>query len=93
MPAGKRRAREPRAAGPLARGRREDGLPAGGGVAEAEAQVLAVVALSRRARRVVTANLWFAAVIIAGLASWDLAGPCRCPSASSATRALPSSSA
>jgi heavy metal translocating P-type ATPase len=34
----------------------------------------AVVALSRRARRVVTANLAIAAAIIAGLVSWDLAG-------------------
>ena len=34
----------------------------------------AVIALSRRARRVVTANLVIAAVIIAGLVSWDLAG-------------------
>lgn len=34
----------------------------------------AVIALSRRARRVVTANLWIAAVIIGGLVSWDLAG-------------------
>jgi heavy metal translocating P-type ATPase len=34
----------------------------------------AVIALSRRARRVVSANLVIAAVIIAGLASWDLAG-------------------
>ncbi len=34
----------------------------------------AVIALSRRARRVVTANLVTAAVIIAGLVSWDLAG-------------------
>jgi P-type E1-E2 ATPase len=38
------------------------------------AAVPAVIALSRRARRVVTANLWIAAVIIAGLVSWDLAG-------------------
>ena len=38
------------------------------------AAIPAVIALSRRARRVVTANLWIAAVIIAGLASWDLAG-------------------
>ena len=34
----------------------------------------AVVALSRRARRVVTANLVIAAAIIASLVSWDLAG-------------------
>jgi cation transport ATPase len=34
----------------------------------------AIIALSRRARRVVTANLVIAAVIIAGLVSWDLAG-------------------
>jgi heavy metal translocating P-type ATPase len=34
----------------------------------------AVIDLSRRARRVVSANLVIAAVIIAGLASWDLAG-------------------
>ncbi|MCW2933742.1 MAG: metal-transporting ATPase [Actinomycetia bacterium] len=33
-----------------------------------------VIALSRRARRVVTANLVIAAVIIATLAAWDLAG-------------------
>jgi heavy metal translocating P-type ATPase len=38
------------------------------------AAVPAVIALSRRARRVVTANLVIAAVIIAGLVSWDLAG-------------------
>jgi heavy metal translocating P-type ATPase len=38
------------------------------------AAVPAVIALSRRARRVVTANLWIAAVIIVGLVSWDLAG-------------------
>ena len=38
------------------------------------AAVPAVIALSRRARRVVTANLAIAAVIIAGLVSWDLAG-------------------
>ena len=36
--------------------------------------VPAVIALSRRARRVVTANLVIAAVIIAGLVTWDLAG-------------------
>jgi heavy metal translocating P-type ATPase len=34
----------------------------------------AVIALSRRARRVVTANLAIAAVIITALAAWDLAG-------------------
>jgi heavy metal translocating P-type ATPase len=34
----------------------------------------AVIALSRRARRVVTANLVIAAVIITSLACWDLAG-------------------
>jgi P-type E1-E2 ATPase len=34
----------------------------------------AIIALSRHARKVVTANLWIAAVIIAGLVSWDLAG-------------------
>jgi cation-transporting P-type ATPase J len=34
----------------------------------------AVIALSRRARRVVTANLAIAAVIITGLVCWDLAG-------------------
>jgi heavy metal translocating P-type ATPase len=34
----------------------------------------AVISLSRRARRVVTANLVVAGVIIAGLAGWDLAG-------------------
>ena len=38
------------------------------------AAVPAVIALSRRARRVVTANLWIAGVIIAGLVCWDLAG-------------------
>jgi cation-transporting P-type ATPase J len=38
------------------------------------AAIPAVITLSRRARRVVTANLWIAAVIIAGLVSWDLAG-------------------
>jgi cation-transporting P-type ATPase J len=38
------------------------------------AAIPAVIALSRRARRVVTANLWIAAVIIAGLVCWDLAG-------------------
>src|SRR5205807_4886030 len=34
----------------------------------------AVIALSRRARRVVAANLVIAAVFIAGLVAWDLAG-------------------
>jgi cation transport ATPase len=34
----------------------------------------AVISLSRRARRVVQANLVIAAVIIAGLVTWDLAG-------------------
>jgi cation-transporting P-type ATPase J len=34
----------------------------------------AVIALARRARRVVAANLTIAAVIIAGLVAWDLAG-------------------
>jgi heavy metal translocating P-type ATPase len=34
----------------------------------------AVISLSRRARRVVTANLAIAAVIIAALVTWDLAG-------------------
>jgi cation-transporting P-type ATPase J len=38
------------------------------------AAIPTVMALSRRARRVVTANLAIAAVIIAGLAAWDLAG-------------------
>jgi P-type E1-E2 ATPase len=38
------------------------------------ATVPAVIALSRRARRVVTANLAIAAVIITALATWDLAG-------------------
>lgn len=38
------------------------------------AAIPAVIALSRRARRVVTANLWIAGVIIVGLVSWDLAG-------------------
>ena len=38
------------------------------------ATVPAVIALSRRARRVVTANLVIAAVIITALAAWDLAG-------------------
>jgi P-type E1-E2 ATPase len=34
----------------------------------------AVISLSRRARRVVAANLVIAGVIIAGLVTWDLAG-------------------
>ncbi|HEY2263266.1 MAG TPA: HAD-IC family P-type ATPase, partial [Streptosporangiaceae bacterium] len=34
----------------------------------------AVISLARRARRIVTANLAIAAVIIAGLAAWDLGG-------------------
>jgi cation transport ATPase len=34
----------------------------------------AVIALSRRARRVVTANLFIAAAIITALVVWDLAG-------------------
>jgi cation-transporting P-type ATPase J len=38
------------------------------------AVIPSVIALSRRARRVVTANLWIAATIIAGLVCWDLAG-------------------
>jgi cation-transporting P-type ATPase J len=38
------------------------------------ATVPAVITLSRRARRVVTANLIIAAVIITTLATWDLAG-------------------
>jgi len=38
------------------------------------ATVSAVIALSRRARRLVTANLAIAAVIITALAAWDLAG-------------------
>jgi heavy metal translocating P-type ATPase len=38
------------------------------------ATIPAVIALSRRARRVVTANLAIAAVIIAALVTWDLAG-------------------
>ena len=38
------------------------------------ATVPAVIALSRRARRVVTANLAIAAVIITALVTWDLAG-------------------
>ena len=38
------------------------------------ATVPAVIALSRRARRVITANLVIAAAIIATLAAWDLAG-------------------
>ncbi len=38
------------------------------------ATIPAVIALSRRARRVVTANLVIAAVIITALAAWDLAG-------------------
>jgi P-type E1-E2 ATPase len=38
------------------------------------AAIPAVIALSRSARRVVTANLWIAAVIISGLVCWDLAG-------------------
>jgi len=36
--------------------------------------ISAVITLSRRARRVVTANLAIAAVIITALATWDLAG-------------------
>jgi cation-transporting P-type ATPase J len=35
---------------------------------------LAVITMSRRARRVVTANLWIAATIITGLVCWDLVG-------------------
>jgi heavy metal translocating P-type ATPase len=38
------------------------------------AVIPAVIAMSRRARRVVTANLWIAAAIITGLVIWDLAG-------------------
>jgi cation-transporting P-type ATPase J len=38
------------------------------------ATIPAVITLSRRARRVVTANLAIAAVIITALATWDLAG-------------------
>jgi heavy metal translocating P-type ATPase len=38
------------------------------------ATIPAVISLSRRARRVVTANLLIAAAIITGLVSWDLAG-------------------
>jgi len=38
------------------------------------ATIPAVIALSRRARRVVTANLVIAATIITALATWDLAG-------------------
>ena len=38
------------------------------------ATIPAVIALSRRARRVVTANLVIAAVIITALATWDLVG-------------------
>ena len=38
------------------------------------ATIPAVIALSRRARRVVTANLAIAAVIITALVTWDLAG-------------------
>jgi heavy metal translocating P-type ATPase len=38
------------------------------------AVIPAVIALARRARRVVTANLMIAAVIIAALVTWDLAG-------------------
>ena len=34
----------------------------------------AIITLSRRARRVITANLILAAAIIAGLVAWDLAG-------------------
>jgi len=34
----------------------------------------AIITLSRRARRVITANLVIAAAIIAALAAWDLAG-------------------
>ena len=38
------------------------------------ATIPAVIALSRRARRVVTANLVIAAAIITALVAWDLAG-------------------
>ena len=38
------------------------------------ATVPALIGLSRRARRVITANLAIAATIIAGLVAWDLAG-------------------
>ena len=38
------------------------------------ATIPAVITLSRRARRVITANLVIAAVIITTLAAWDLAG-------------------
>ena len=38
------------------------------------ATIPAIIALSRRARRVISANLVIAAVIIAGLVTWDLAG-------------------
>jgi cation transport ATPase len=38
------------------------------------ATVPAVITLSRRARRVITANLIIAAVIITALVTWDLAG-------------------
>jgi cation transport ATPase len=43
------------------------------------ATIPAVIALSRRAPRVVTANLIIAATFITGLVIWDLAGrlPCR----------------
>ena len=52
-----------------------------------------VIALSRRARRVVVANLVIAATFITVLVIWDLVGTCRCRSASPATKAPPSSSA
>ena len=50
------------------------------------------IALSRLARRVVVANLIIAATFITVLVTWDLAPPCRCPSASPDMKAPPSSS-
>ena len=57
------------------------------------ATVPAVITLSRRARRVVTANLVIAATIILPWWSGTSPGTCRCRSACSDTRAPPSSSA
>ncbi len=57
------------------------------------ATIPAVIALSRRARRVVTANLLIAAAIITALVTWDLAGRLPLPLGVAATRAPPSSSA
>lgn len=57
------------------------------------AAVPAVIALARRARRLVTANLVVAAVFIAVLVAWDLFGDLRCHWAWPGTKAPPSSSA